>query len=163
MHVPPFQQISHWSLQLHNSDTGQIVWGIGHNNRGTNPVDEVLFPLATQSIKGSIANITTHIAASFFGQAGIENLGGIYIRGNATLKLNLGAVGRNLVSDGSDYKVFAPFHMVGSGRHRWGLLGKYPAFIMVMVIYHYVEKIWWILVTPDFFVWHIWSWTFLFR
>ena len=33
-------------------------------------------------------------------------------------------------------------------RHRWGLTGNYPVFTMVMVIYHYVERIWRILVTP---------------
>ena len=35
-------------------------------------------------------------------------------------------------------------------RHnRWELLGNYPVFIVVMVIYHYVERIWKILVTPN--------------
>ena len=35
--------------------------------------------------------------------------------------------------------------------HRWELLGCYHVFTMVMVIYHYVEKIWIILITPNFF------------
>ena len=34
--------------------------------------------------------------------------------------------------------------------HRWGLPGNYPVFTVVMVIYHYVERIWRILVTPIF-------------
>ena len=36
------------------------------------------------------------------------------------------------------------------GHHRWELPGNYPVFSMVMVIYHYVEIIWRILITPDF-------------
>ena len=35
-------------------------------------------------------------------------------------------------------------------RHRWELPGNYPVFTVVMVIYHYVEITWRILVTPDF-------------
>ena len=34
--------------------------------------------------------------------------------------------------------------------HRWELLGNYPVFTVVMLIYHYVERTWRILVTPDF-------------
>ena len=34
--------------------------------------------------------------------------------------------------------------------HRWELPGNYPVFTVVMVIYHYVERIWRILVTPIF-------------
>ena len=34
--------------------------------------------------------------------------------------------------------------------HRWELPGNYPVSIVVMVIYHYVERIWIILVTPNF-------------
>ena len=34
--------------------------------------------------------------------------------------------------------------------HRWELLGNYPVFTVVMVVYHYVERIWRILVTPIF-------------
>ena len=34
--------------------------------------------------------------------------------------------------------------------HRWELPGNYPVFTAVMVIYHYVERIWRILVTPVF-------------
>ena len=37
-----------------------------------------------------------------------------------------------------------------SSHHRWELLGNYPVFTVVMVIYHYVERTWRILVTPDF-------------
>ena len=33
-------------------------------------------------------------------------------------------------------------------RHRWELPDNYPVFTVVMVIYHYVERIWRILVTP---------------
>ena len=36
--------------------------------------------------------------------------------------------------------------------HRWELPGNYPVFTVVMVIYHYVEIIWRILVTPNFFI-----------
>ena len=32
--------------------------------------------------------------------------------------------------------------------HRWELPGNYPVFNVVMVIHHYVERIWRILVTP---------------
>ena len=37
-----------------------------------------------------------------------------------------------------------------SNRHRWELPGNYPVFTVVMVIYHYLERIWIILVTPNF-------------
>ena len=33
--------------------------------------------------------------------------------------------------------------------HRWELPGNYPVFIVVMAIYHYVERIWRIIVTPN--------------
>ena len=36
------------------------------------------------------------------------------------------------------------------GGHRWELPGNYPVFNVVMVIYHYVERIWRILIAPDF-------------
>ena len=32
-------------------------------------------------------------------------------------------------------------------KHRWELPGNYPIFTVVMVIYHYVERIWRIIVT----------------
>ena len=32
----------------------------------------------------------------------------------------------------------------------WQLLSNYPVFIMVMIIYHYVERIWRIIVTSIF-------------
>ena len=35
-------------------------------------------------------------------------------------------------------------------RQRWELPGNYPVFTVVMVIYHYIERIWRILVTPVF-------------
>ena len=34
--------------------------------------------------------------------------------------------------------------------HRWALPGNYPVFTVVMVIYHYVEIFWRIIVTPEF-------------
>ena len=37
-----------------------------------------------------------------------------------------------------------------TGGHRWELPGNYPVFAVVMVIYHYVERIWRILVAPNF-------------
>ena len=37
--------------------------------------------------------------------------------------------------------------MILRGNHRWELPGNYPVFTLVMVIYHYVERIWRILVT----------------
>ena len=35
-------------------------------------------------------------------------------------------------------------------QHRWELPGTYPIFTVVMVICHYVERIWRVLVTPAF-------------
>ena len=35
--------------------------------------------------------------------------------------------------------------------HRWELPGNYPVFTVVMVVYHYVEEIFIILVTPSFY------------
>ena len=40
--------------------------------------------------------------------------------------------------------------MPSTESHRWELLVNYPVFILVMVIYHYVEIIWRILVTQVF-------------
>ena len=40
--------------------------------------------------------------------------------------------------------------IVGGYEHRWELPCNYPVFTVVMVIYHYVERIWRILVTPIF-------------
>ena len=41
-----------------------------------------------------------------------------------------------------------PMHTDNStAEHRWELPGNYPVFTVVMVIYHYVERIWRILVT----------------
>ena len=36
--------------------------------------------------------------------------------------------------------------------HRWELPGNYPVFTVLMVIYHYVERIWRIIVTPIFYI-----------
>ena len=41
-------------------------------------------------------------------------------------------------------------HLQPNSSHRWELPGNYPVFTAVMVIYHYVERIWRILVTPIF-------------
>ena len=38
----------------------------------------------------------------------------------------------------------------GTPRHIWELPGNYLAFTVVMVIYHYVEKTWRILIAPIF-------------
>ena len=48
--------------------------------------------------------------------------------------------------------IFIPSDCSASGGwwHRWELPGNYPVFTVVMVIYHYVERIWRILVTPIF-------------
>ena len=35
-----------------------------------------------------------------------------------------------------------------SQKHRWELPGNYPVFTVVTVIYHSVERIWRVLVTP---------------
>ena len=35
-------------------------------------------------------------------------------------------------------------------QHRWELPVNYPVFTMIMVIYHYIEGIWIILVTSNF-------------
>ena len=40
----------------------------------------------------------------------------------------------------------------GTVTHRWELPGNYPVFTVVMVIYHYIERIWRIIVTPQFLV-----------
>ena len=34
--------------------------------------------------------------------------------------------------------------------HIWELSGNYPVSTVVMIIYHYVERIWRIIVNPDF-------------
>ena len=38
--------------------------------------------------------------------------------------------------------------IAASWRHIWELSVNYPVFTMVLVIYHYIERIWRILVTP---------------
>ena len=37
-----------------------------------------------------------------------------------------------------------------TGNHIWELPGNYPVFTVVMVIYHYVERIWRIIFEPNF-------------
>ena len=37
-------------------------------------------------------------------------------------------------------------------QHRWGLLGNYPVFFVVMIIHHPFERIWIILITPHFLI-----------
>ena len=41
-------------------------------------------------------------------------------------------------------------HLGEYDKHRWELPGNYPVLTVVMVIYHYVERIWRILITPIF-------------
>ena len=38
----------------------------------------------------------------------------------------------------------------GTTQHRWELPVSHPVFNVVMVIYHYVERIWRILITPNY-------------
>ena len=40
--------------------------------------------------------------------------------------------------------------ILSTPEHRWELPGNYPIFTVVKVIYHYVDRIWRILVTPIF-------------
>ena len=47
-------------------------------------------------------------------------------------------------------RIHSYVHMYTYSLHRWELPGNSPVFTMLMVIYHYVERIWRILVTPDF-------------
>ena len=42
------------------------------------------------------------------------------------------------------------FWILPTSKHIWELPVNYPVFTVVMVIYHYVERIWKIIVTPDF-------------
>ena len=42
------------------------------------------------------------------------------------------------------------FLKVFSQWHRWELPGNYPIFIVVMAVYHYLQIIWRILITPNF-------------
>ena len=48
------------------------------------------------------------------------------------------------------YAIYAVYAVCGGG-HRWELPGNYPVFTVVMANYHYVARIWRILVTPNFF------------
>ena len=47
------------------------------------------------------------------------------------------------------YQVIVLIIFQVTSHHRWKLPGKYPVFTVLMVIYHYVEKIWGIHVTPN--------------
>ena len=49
---------------------------------------------------------------------------------------------------GHSYLVVTP---LVRGKHMWELPDNYPVFTVVMVIYHYVERIWRITVTSNFF------------
>ena len=40
-------------------------------------------------------------------------------------------------------------------RHGWEIPGNYPVLTVLMVVYHYVERIWIILVTPIFYITYI--------
>ena len=42
-----------------------------------------------------------------------------------------------------------------TNKHRWELPGSYPVFTVVMIIYHYVERIWRFIVTPIFYITYI--------
>ena len=44
-----------------------------------------------------------------------------------------------------------------SMNHRWELPGNCPVFTVVMVMYHYVERIWRIIVTPNFVLYNIYD------
>ena len=55
-----------------------------------------------------------------------------------------------VVSGANDKVQVTMITLYHAGVHRWELRGNYPVFTVVMVIYHYVERIWRILVTPIF-------------
>ena len=40
--------------------------------------------------------------------------------------------------------------MNGNGMHRWSLLGNHPFLTVVMLIYHYLEVMWRIVITTNF-------------
>ena len=52
---------------------------------------------------------------------------------------------------GRDGRVFYPTgsHILRRQQYRWELPGNYPVFTVVMLICHYVERIWRILVPPN--------------
>ena len=60
------------------------------------------------------------------------------------------ANGENLGGTETFLHGFIPFMALVRVQHRWELLGNYPVFTVAMVIYHYVERIWRIIVTPVF-------------
>ena len=45
-----------------------------------------------------------------------------------------------------------PMVVIQSKYQIWELSGNYPIFTVEMIIYHYVEKIWIVLVTPIFLI-----------
>ena len=51
-------------------------------------------------------------------------------------------------ANGNEFRMHKKMERKGCSAHRWGLPGNYPVFTVVMVIYHYVERIWRIIVTP---------------
>ena len=46
--------------------------------------------------------------------------------------------------------IIYPYDLGGTTTHIWELPVKYPIFTMVMVIHHYVERIWRIIDIPNF-------------
>ena len=65
---------------------------------------------------------------------------------------NIPGLGEKFCNGPGTVFMCSPYHLFifGTVKHRWELPGNYPVFAVVMVIYHYVERIWRIIVTPDF-------------
>ena len=65
----------------------------------------------------------------------------------------VGDLNANLASQEGERRaedIAATIATEGLEDHRWELPGNYPVSTVVMVIYHYVERLWRILVTPVF-------------
>ena len=62
------------------------------------------------------------------------------------MKMNIDAVTKYQTMDHRDIDT----ELYHSYNHRWELPCNYPVFTMVMLMYHYVEIIWRIIVTPIF-------------
>ena len=62
-----------------------------------------------------------------------------------TKEIKIGFIWLGVVSF---WRIVLVFEEDTSWNHIWELPGNYPVFSVVMVIYHYVERIWRILVTP---------------
>ena len=60
------------------------------------------------------------------------------------------AMGRVSGIDTSPYPFLSEGETNPSLGHIWEVPGNYPVFTMVIEIYHFVERIWRIIVTPDF-------------